>query len=588
MERRMTNYYLSNAGSDSANGLTPATAWATIDKLKTAFSGDIVVPGDTVMFRSGDEFFLGAGDPIWQKETADTSVARTVIKSYGEGPKPIITAFKDANQGNAGLIEVDGVIYGAKKDSVADCTQQWDFYNGDYAQTDTSKLFTVYSVGNPASITDSFRIGPDTEVLIFPQHNTSIYNLDFYGSGNSAVQSNGYWGANNVIVKGCDMHALGGSWAYGIYPGTRIGNGLTVTPGSNNWTIENNNFWDIFDAAMSIQGNTGWYNKPGMDNIHFRNNRAWNCNWFFEPFIDGSTGTGITNSSFTNNICFNAGKSWSQPVRLDPVGRGTHVLVYQHTLTLDVVVENNIFFGAETNYLFTNSGMPEEMVMRNNAIFLEAGTKIRYQDTQTIENAAAWQTATGYEEGSVFTVIPAGITSLNDAVGYLSAFLGAASKQTQLISNSLNELAGLSDANRAAIEALQTAVAGKANASHTHTIASVTGLQTALDGKAPLTQTNTSQGGTAYTLTTADAGTAIDFTSATAVTVTVPANADAAVPIGSTIELTQYGAGQITVAPASGVTVVSRGALMKTAGQYAVAGLRKRATNEWVLVGDLA
>ena len=44
---------------------------------------------------------------------------------------------------------------------------------------------------------------------------------------------------------------------------------------------------------------------------------------------------------------------------------------------------------------------------------------------------------------------------------------------------------------RDAVDGNESAVAGKANASHTHTIANVTGLQDAIDGKAAATHTHT-------------------------------------------------------------------------------------------------
>lgn len=50
--------------------------------------------------------------------------------------------------------------------------------------------------------------------------------------------------------------------------------------------------------------------------------------------------------------------------------------------------------------------------------------------------------------------------------------------------DTLKELGDLIDDNTDAIEALETIASGKANASHTHTIANISGLQSALDGKA--------------------------------------------------------------------------------------------------------
>lgn len=96
-----------------------------------------------------------------------------------------------------------------------------------------------------------------------------------------------------------------------------------------------------------------------------------------------------------------------------------------------------------------------------------------------------------------------------------------------------------------------------------------------------------SQTGTAYTLALSDAGNCIELSNAGAITLTIPPNSSVAFPVGTVIEINQMGAGQVTITPGSGVTLRSRGAALKIAGQYGVAGLRKRATDEWVVTGDL-
>lgn len=96
------------------------------------------------------------------------------------------------------------------------------------------------------------------------------------------------------------------------------------------------------------------------------------------------------------------------------------------------------------------------------------------------------------------------------------------------------------------------------------------------------------QAGTSYTLALGDAGTAIEFTSASAITVTIPPNSTVAFSVGTVIELLQYGSGALAVAAGAGVTIRSANNLLSARTQYSSLSLRKRATNEWVLAGDLA
>ena len=88
----------------------------------------------------------------------------------------------------------------------------------------------------------------------------------------------------------------------------------------------------------------------------------------------------------------------------------------------------------------------------------------------------------------------------------------------------------------------------------------------------------------AYTLQLTDKNKLLEISSDVTVQVTVPTNAVAAFPNGSQIHLIQLGTGQVTVGGA-GVTFNGR---TKLRDQYSMATLIKRATDTWVLSGDIA
>lgn len=95
------------------------------------------------------------------------------------------------------------------------------------------------------------------------------------------------------------------------------------------------------------------------------------------------------------------------------------------------------------------------------------------------------------------------------------------------------------------------------------------------------------QVGTSYTLVLTDVAKVISLTNAASITLTVPTNASVAFPTGTQILLYQGGAGVVTVSGA-GVTLRSQGSKLKTNGQYAIAGLLKINTDEWVMFGNTA
>jgi hypothetical protein len=90
------------------------------------------------------------------------------------------------------------------------------------------------------------------------------------------------------------------------------------------------------------------------------------------------------------------------------------------------------------------------------------------------------------------------------------------------------------------------------------------------------------QSGTTYTLNNNDNGKIVVFTSASAITLTVPTG----LTKQFTCSVVQYGAGQITFAAGSGATLRLRGSTNKTGGQYAIASLISVVSNEYILAGD--
>ena len=110
---------------------------------------------------------------------------------------------------------------------------------------------------------------------------------------------------------------------------------------------------------------------------------------------------------------------------------------------------------------------------------------------------------------------------------------------------------------------------------------------------AKLTQTINSQTGTTYTLVLTDHGKYITASNASAITVSIPTNATAAIPVGASIDLIQIGAGQVTVQAAdSGTTTIystgATAAAPKTRTQYSALTCKKIATDTWHVIGDIA
>lgn len=99
-------------------------------------------------------------------------------------------------------------------------------------------------------------------------------------------------------------------------------------------------------------------------------------------------------------------------------------------------------------------------------------------------------------------------------------------------------------------------------------------------------QSINAQTGTTYTFVAGDAGKLVTLSNASAITLTVPPNSGASIPVGTRIDIAQISTGQVTIAAGVGVTLRSTPSL-KLRDQYSAATLEKTATNEWLIVGDL-
>lgn len=108
---------------------------------------------------------------------------------------------------------------------------------------------------------------------------------------------------------------------------------------------------------------------------------------------------------------------------------------------------------------------------------------------------------------------------------------------------------------------------------------------------ATVTRTNTQTAN--YTLALADAGGTVELNNVGATVVTVPPNSQVAFPIGTVINICRNGAGSVTLNQGGGVVLRNRIEILGTsnrtiANQWSEVSIRKRATDEWVLVGDIA
>ena len=102
----------------------------------------------------------------------------------------------------------------------------------------------------------------------------------------------------------------------------------------------------------------------------------------------------------------------------------------------------------------------------------------------------------------------------------------------------------------------------------------------------PLLPDTTAVKTASFTLALTDASKVIVCTKATSLIITVPTNATVAIPVGTTINFIQGGAG-ILVFKEGSANIYSKKDSIATGGIWSWAALYKRGTDNWILYGDI-
>lgn len=129
-----------------------------------------------------------------------------------------------------------------------------------------------------------------------------------------------------------------------------------------------------------------------------------------------------------------------------------------------------------------------------------------------------------------------------------------------------------------------TWVASEYTLSWTGTVIPTTTSPTITDPK--IVTTINAQTGTTYTLVLTDASKLVTLSNAAAIALTVPTNASVAFPIWTQVDITQQGAGAVTISGAW-TTLNSKWAALTTNWQFVWATLVKIGTDEWNVYWDL-
>jgi hypothetical protein len=152
------------------------------------------------------------------------------------------------------------------------------------------------------------------------------------------------------------------------------GRAATRRPG-----VEGCRLWEIYDAALTNQGD----GTNVQENITYRRNVIWNCEYSFEYWNRDQTGK-TRNIRFEHNTCVNAGFCWGHSQRPDPSGR--HLSFYDNTAATEAIsVCDNIFCNATGSCLrLSGRDWTAVLTMDRNLCFQSQGPILLWNKMQQI------------------------------------------------------------------------------------------------------------------------------------------------------------------------------------------------------------
>lgn len=302
-----TTYYISTAGDDLNDGLTPETAFRSIDVLKWL----PVKEGDAVLLERGS---------IFRVTEAISAVSGVTYGAYGEGEKPCIygspknyadssmwqpsrmkNVWKlDFGYGDAGNIVFNhGEYVGVKKlVGLNQLKNKGDFYHNEM----DGILYLYCDEGNPGNQYEDIEISPLVNLfyLDVAVSGVTIDNWCFKYSGAFAVS--GVQANTGITITNCEIGYIGGSK---LDLSIRYGNGIQFWNGTGDTEVRNCWIYQIYDTALTFQGNS----HKSYKNITFSDNLLEYNDMDIEIWDEGENFT-IEDLVIENNIMRFNSKGW--------------------------------------------------------------------------------------------------------------------------------------------------------------------------------------------------------------------------------------------------------------------------------------
>lgn len=366
-------YYVSNAGDDNNDGLSPETSWKTPRRVSSAYLN----PGDGVRFKRGDlfrgniickpgvtycaygegekpKFYAGKKDyadpDLWELYDEEHHIWKckekmldsgTLVFNHGEcHARKLIPSYRDLKWVHRDDESIDFDIH---TDMTEDLDIFWYFdellsrvpsFGEDFpvpclngpSISDTLAQGILYlrcDRGNPGEVFDSIESLARLHMFVVGTNaNVRIDNLCIKYVGMHGVSAGGH--VIGLQVTNCEFGWIGG--AIQNYTGrdpnftnarrgqiVRFGNAIEVYGGCDDYLAENNYIYEVYDAGITHQISA--YNKFELKNVRYTRNLIEKCVYGIEYFLEikpGGEESYMDHIEMDHNIIRLSGYGWGQ------------------------------------------------------------------------------------------------------------------------------------------------------------------------------------------------------------------------------------------------------------------------------------
>ena len=353
-----TAYYVSNSGNNNNDGLSPENPLKDYAgaKMKGLKSGDVI-------------YFERGG--IWRGTNEITTDGLT-IAAYGEGKAPKFYASPENGSGDGYWKETDVANVYEYKDRFnqdvgaiifddKECTYKSTYTTADMTDSKSTKLVNSYknlkedlqlyhdvktykvylcsTEGNPSDRFKNIEFNVSKHVFRVTADNVTFDGVCVKYTGAHGISSST---CDGLTVRNCEFGWIGGGRQGGITETTRYGNGVEIWGGAVNFTVENNYFYQNYDAGATFQFSSKVQDVK-VDNVKFNNNVFEYCNYSIEYFITIPGDEKITDFEIDGNIFWYAGDGLC--AQRDDRSGSNHIKSWGHQnpLANPIKITNNFF-----------------------------------------------------------------------------------------------------------------------------------------------------------------------------------------------------------------------------------------------------